>query len=210
MTLAWFVTLIVVISGAIIGAMVVEMIFFRRRVTRNLQSLATRLGLEFIPAQNASGQPQVAGVKRDRAVKIFYLYPPPGSYEARQYSVVAANRAGNSQLKLFICRRHLGTLFNQILGPTPLATGDEAFDQAWLVKTNDAEFIRAALTPERRARLMELERAGGNGTIELEPASVKYTEPGNRFTSGKYLGRFLVIVEVVCDMAEVAEGPAKG
>ena len=200
----WIISSIAVV---VVGGLVAAWIVSRKRITRNLQSIATQLGLEFSPAPSWFMQPRVAGPRRGRAVQIFN-YSTGSGKTRRVWSAISAHPAGDGRLTFALRKRYLTTRINQIFGPRPITTGDEEFDKAWFVQTNQPEFLRAALIPELRVQLMEARRAGAKGKLELEHAVVKYSESGY-FTSAKCVGRFLALADVVCDLADVAEVAAK-
>jgi hypothetical protein len=198
----------VVIGVVTVGGLIVALVVSRRRMTRNLQGLAKQLGLEFVPTRNWFKQPSVAGTRRGRPMQIYNYYTGHGKYR-KAWSAVSAHSAGDGRLTFKLRKKDFSARLNQLFSSRPVTTDDTEFDKAWFVQTNQPEFLRAALIPELRARLMEVRRAGSKGTIELEHAAVKYAESGY-FTSAKRTGRFLALADVVCDLADIAEVAAEG
>ena len=87
--------------------------------------------------------------------------------------------------------------------------GDPAFDHEWFVETNQPAFLRAALIPELRQKLMTAIRGSCSPKFELKSGKVKYEEFG-MFTDAKLCDRFVTLADVVCDLADVAEIAANG
>lgn len=197
----------VVIGVVVVGGLIVALVVSRRNMTRNLQGLATQLGLEFVPTRNWFKQPSVAGTRRGRPVQIYNYYTGHGRYR-KAWSAVSAHSAGDGRLTFTLRKRDFSARLTQLFSSRPISTDDAEFDQAWFVQTNEPEFLRAALIPELRAQLMEVRRAGSKGSFELALAVVKYAETGY-FTSAKRTGRFAALADVVCDLADMAEVAAK-
>jgi len=196
-----------VIAVVVLGVAITSWISTRRKTIRHLQSLATQLQLDFLPAPSWFKEPRVTGTRRGRTVQIFNYRTGSGK-TTRTWSAVSAQPAGDGRLTFTIRQRNLTTRINHIFGPKPLTLGDPEFDKAWFVQTNQPEFLLNGLLPEVRARLMEARHAGAKGTFELDYAMVKYSESGC-FTSHKCVGRFLAAAEAVCDLAELAEVAVK-
>jgi len=197
----------VVIAVVVGGGAIVALVLTRKNTTRNLQGLATQLGLEFLPAPSWFKKPRVAGMRRGRAVQL-YNYSTGYGKSRRTWSAVSAHPAGDGKLTFALRKRDLTTRLNQLFGPKPITVGDAEFDKGWYVQTNQPDFLRAALIPELRTRLMDVRRAGAKGAFELEHAVVKYAETGT-FILGKRATRFPALADMVCDLADLADVAAK-
>jgi hypothetical protein len=177
-----------------------------RRTTRNLQGLATRLGLEFVPARNWFKQSRIVGTRRARAVQIF-TYLDTSSDGA--YAAVTAQTVMVGPLRFVLKKQGFSTMLTELFGMPKIFTGDEEFDAAWFVQTNQPEFMRALLLPELRAKLMTVRQAGAKGKFELRGGEIKYTEAG-LFADTKLSERFAALADIICDLADAVEVAAKG
>ncbi|HTQ30461.1 MAG TPA: hypothetical protein VMI53_04570 [Opitutaceae bacterium] len=196
-----FIPLLIVplIAGLVIWATLVQ----KQRTAANLQKLAVRLGLEFLPAGGWLGRPSIVGPMRGKAVQIFNY--TTGSGKSRTtWSAMKAQLAAPSQLSFTLRKQGFATRIIELFGAHEITVGDAEFDKAWFVQTNQPGFMRAALIPEMRAKLMAALHAGLPGAFELNGRDVKYAEVGT-FADAKRIERFAALGEVLCDLADVAE-----
>ena len=197
------------IVPAVIALVIWATVVQRRRTAANLQKLATQLGLEFFPASGWLNQYQssVGGTLRGKTVQIFN-YTTGSGKSSTTWSAMKAQLAAPSPLSFTLKKQGFTTKIAELFGAHEITVGDAEFDQAWFVQTNQPEFMRAALIPELRTKLMAALHAGLSGAFELKGGDVKYAEVGT-FADAKRTERFVALAEVVCDLADVAEVAAK-
>jgi hypothetical protein len=96
-----------------------------------------------------------------------------------------------------------------VFGVKEATVGDEAFDTAWFLQTNEPEFLGAALVPEIREKLMAARTAGGLAiSFRLEKGTVRYAELGD-FSSEQACARLEQMLPVLHDLAAIAEVAAE-
>ena len=168
---------------------------------------AASLGLDFLPPENWLSRPSVAGTLRGRTVQIFN-YVTGGGKSSTTWSAVKAELSAPGLLTVALKRQGFATKVAELFGAHEITVDDAEFDRAWFVQTNQPEFLRAALIPELRAKLMAVLRAGMSGEFQLKGREVKYAETGT-FADLKRAERFALVAEIVCDLAEVGEVAAE-
>lgn len=200
-------TLPFLIVPVIIGLVIWTAVVQRRRTAANLQKLAGQLGLEFFPARRWLERPRVAGTRRGKFTQIF-TYTTGSGKTAKTWSAARVQMAVPGPLHLTLKKRGFATKLSTLFGTRAVTLEDSAFDQAWFMQTNQPEFLRAALLPELREKLIAMRRAGASGTFELKGGEVKYVELGI-FADAKRTARFVTVVDLLCDLADVAEVAAE-
>jgi|SRR5579885_1910362 len=179
----------------------------KRKAAANLQKLAAQLGLEFLAARSWMARPSVAGTRRGKAVQIFN-YTTGSSKSQTTWSAARVQLAAPGPLTFKLKKRGVANQLAAFFGARSVSTGDAEFDQAWFVQTNQPEFLCAALLPELREKLMSAQRAGASGAFELTGSEVKYAEIG-LFATAKRADRFATLIDLLCDLADVAEVAAE-
>lgn len=175
---------------------------------RNGQALAARLGLAMEPAQPKLGRfyppPQGQGVIRGK--RVTFLSYSTGSGKSRvQWAAIRIAPPGAGGLTFAISRQGLLTRLGELFGMKEIEVGDPAFDAKWFLQTNQPEFFRAAFLPELRAKLTSLaDQRQLRGEITLKDGIVEYRERGN-FHDEALCGRIAGVVELACDLADIAE-----
>jgi hypothetical protein len=193
-----------VVGGLVIWAIVVQ----RRRTIANLQKLAAQLGLEFVPAASWTTQPRVTGMLRGKKAD-FFTYVTGSGKSSTTWAAMTVQAATAGALTFSLEKRGFATKIEKLFGAHEAVVGDAEFAKAWFVQTNQPEFMRAALIPELRRKLMAARHAGANGKFELKGVEVKYAEVGS-FYDVKRCDRFAALADVMCDLASVAEVAAEG
>jgi len=182
----------------------------QKRAKENLQRLATRLGLGLsTPPRRmlfGSSAPEVNGVFRGRSVRVYSYVTGAGKHRTH-WSALAVTAPNRKRLTLRISGENFFTRAGRAFGIDDVATGDDAFDRQFYVKSNDAAYVRAALLPELRARLTALWSGGARGTITVEGDEVKYAEIGS-FSSEAICNRMATLAELLCDLGEFVEAHA--
>jgi hypothetical protein len=137
-------------------------------------------------------------------VRIFSYTTGSGKHRTAWCALsIAADVPSGFMLK--ISGENLLTRAGRIFGFEDVATGDPAFDEKFYVKATQAGFVRAALIPEIRMRLIEAwTQHGARGTFSTDVGGVKYAETGT-FSNARVCARFPVMLEIACDLAEITE-----
>jgi hypothetical protein len=205
MLAAFFPILLVpLVGGLVVWAMVVQ----RRRAAANLQKLAAQLGLDFVAAEGWSGRARVTGTRRGKKID-FFNYTTGSGKSRTIWAAVTARAAMAGALTFTLQKRSFLTKVEKLFGVHEVTMGNAEFDRAWFVQTNQPEFLRAALIPELRAKLIGALHTGDKGKFELKNNEVKYAEAGD-FSDAKRRDRFTALADVMCDLADVAEVAAEG
>jgi hypothetical protein len=194
------------------GFIIVAAILLGRRQARlageNLEKLAAELGLRCTRKPPVLGvfpaMPTVDGERGGRAVRFFTF--TTGSGKSRQTWQACGVRCENPQGFTF----QLGTQnalsrLGTILGMQDVQVGDAAFDERFVVKTNDADFLRAALLPEVRAALLRCWASRATGAhVKLDGGEVVYAESGS-FADTAVVARMKAVIEPLLALAALPE-----
>jgi hypothetical protein len=198
-------------AASFAGLFVVLLLTVRhlQRLTRErLAALATRLGLELRRQPVRFGFepiPAVEGRHRDRLVR-FFTYTTGSGKSRRTWSAVSAALTAPRTFTLELCPENFLTRFVLVttLGMQDIQLGDPEFDRAFIVKSNDPSYAAAALMPEIRAQLLARDRRAVSWQLTIKGGEVRYAENGS-FDSQKQVDRFAEMLEIVGELAEVAE-----
>lgn len=179
----------------------------QRRARENLARLAASLGLQVQqPAKKfflALDQPRATGSVGGRAVEVFAYSTGSGKHRTQWVAVkVPAQNPGG--LTLRISAENLFTRAGRVFGIEDVQFGDPPFDAKFFVKSNDTGYVRAALLPETRLKLLESWKRGARGTIHVDGGEVRYAEMGT-FSNAKICDRFPALVELACELAVIVE-----
>lgn len=178
----------------------------QRKTLENLTKLASRLSLELKRQPAKLGfepSPTVEGRHRDRLVRFFNY--TTGSGKSRQtWSAVSAAAPGAGAFTLELAPQNFLMRIATALGLQDIQVGDPTFDQAFIVRSNDAASAAAALLPEIRTRLLTAFQRVFAGQIAVKGGEVRYSEGGG-LGDAACVARMADMLEVVCDLAEVAE-----
>ncbi|GAB1489752.1 hypothetical protein MASR2M8_22060 [Opitutaceae bacterium] len=175
---------------------------------RNGEALAARLGLTLEPGKPKLGlfhpAPRASGVIRGKRVAFFTF--ATGSGKSRvvwaAITIIPPNAGG---LTFNIDRQGLLTKLIELFGMKEIQIGDPDFDAKWFIQTNQPDFFRAAFLPELRTKLTELSNRGRlRGAITLKDGVVMYRERGSFYNEAQ-CDRMAGVVDLACDLADVAE-----
>lgn len=196
--------LFIAFLGFIIWAAVVQ----TRKGRENLTTLADRLGLALQePVRRgpfSSGSRQLTGAFRNRPVRVYTFTTGSGKSRSSWCALSMQVRTAPG-FSFKITGENLFTKAGRIFGVEDVQTGDAAFDEKFYLKSKQPEYIRAALIPEIRTRLLDaLRRHRQIGSFTIENGEVKYTEMGN-FANRSVCDRFPTMIEIATDLAEIAE-----
>jgi hypothetical protein len=190
--LAGFVAL--VIKGAAV---------MRQRTAENLQKLGGKVGLELKPSVGPRKSPGLAGTLRGKPVEIFSYSTSTGKSSTPWVAITIQLTVPNG-LTFKLQKQGFGTKVMEFFGVHEVTVGDPVFDRAWFVRTNRPDFLRAALIPELREKLMVVQRSSSLGTFELKGGLVKYAETGT-FANAPRMEQLVPLVDLLGDLADVAE-----
>jgi hypothetical protein len=178
----------------------------QRKVLENLTGLATRLGLELKRKPAKFGfepAPTVEGRYRNRPIR-FYNYTTGSGKSRRYWSALSVDIGNDNGLTLELASENFLTRMATALGMQDIAIGDPAFDTAFLIRSNNAAYAAAALLPEIRARLLSKRDQSAVGELTVKGGVVRDAEVG-AFDDAARVDRMAGILDVLCDLAEVAE-----
>ena len=92
----------------------------------------------------------------------------------------------------------------EFFGSKEITVGDPVFDAAWFVRTNEPDFLSAALVREIRGKFMAALAGGAKGSFALKDGAVCYAERGG-FYSAPLTRRLEQQVPLLRDLADLAE-----
>jgi hypothetical protein len=178
-----------------------------RKASENLSALAVALGLQVIARPPVLGifpqAPEVQGLRRGKRVRLFVFHTGSGK-SRKPWCAVGVTPQVASPLRLSLEVQGFGARFLEFFGVKEITLGDRAFDEAWFVRGEPEDFVKAALIPEVRERFMDARRRGLTGTFRTEQGEVRYAEQGG-FSDRRRVERFILAAELCCDLADVAE-----
>lgn len=203
---------LVVVAG-MFGLFVLVLRLAAKATERNwhrLHALATSLGLEMAPPAVTlgffHGELRARGTLRGKRVEIFNYSTGTGKSRTT-WSAVSARPPVRTDLTFGFKKQGFGTKVAEWFGAKEITVGEPQFDTAWFVVTNQPDFLRAALVPELQVRLLAAQKAGANGHFELKDGTVRYSEIGG-FNEVR-IARLPALVDLTCDLADVAEVSAR-
>lgn len=180
-------------------------------VAGNIRQAADSLGLEYTSKPPTLGffytEPRASGQMRGKRVQLFPF--STGSGKSRtQWCAVSAAVPNGTALTFQLRQQGWGSKFMELFGAREIQVGDDAFDRAWFIQTNQPEFFREALLPELREKISAVVRAPGatprGVEFKLENGVVRYAEIGS-FANAGSCQRCIQAADVVCDLADLAE-----
>lgn len=181
--------------------------FSSQKIAKQYGALATRFGLELEQAPPQMGgfvrpDPAAYGLYRDR--EIAFSAPGRGLKDSRQTESVLKVGVKDQTLRGQISLSGLlGLGQRDHGGQARWKTGNEAFDSAVDIRTNQDEIFARVLTEERQRKLMELLKVS-KATLYIAKGTMAYVKVGliADDTTRKY---FEEAVEFLCDFAEAVE-----
>lgn len=179
-----------------------------RKARENLQALADRLGftIQEPPKKGwfASSDRRLTGTFRGRSAQI-YTFTTGSGKNRSTWCALSLRVATPPGFSLKVTGENLFTKAGRIFGVEDVTTGDPSFDDRFFVKSSQPAYVRAALIPEVRIRLLETwQKHRAFGAFVVESGEAKYTELGT-FGNAKLCDRFPAMLEIAADLAEIAE-----
>ena len=182
----------------------------QRRSAANLRALALRLGLDFFDDKKSGWESILVVTGKHEGREITFNTFTTGSGKSRvNWRGVSVRPRTIGGLLFHFRPQGLRTKLAELFGTNEITVGDAAFDAAWFLETNEPEFLRAALVPEVRAKLMAAHAdAGTDGNFKLQQTAVVYAEHGT-FADPNDCARFELLLPVLHDLADIAEVSAE-
>lgn len=197
---------------ALIGLVIWAAKEHARKTREMLHAFAQRAGLR-IQEQTILGYTSVESLEGEQAGRLIrYWTFTTGSGKSRTtWVAVAVRPRAEGGLQFDLTRQNFGSKIMEMFGVREIKVGDPAFDTAWFVRTNQPDFLAAALVPSIRGRLMAGPADGWGARYKLENGLVQYVEQGNLWSAEVLtrLERQLPLLHELADAAEVFAGPAR-
>ncbi|MFT3830709.1 MAG: hypothetical protein QM691_13480 [Opitutaceae bacterium] len=174
----------------------------------NLAALARELGLEFEEKPPALGifphVPTASGPHCGRTIR-FHTYTTGSGKHRQTWQALAITCANPHGLILQLGTQDFLTALGVKLGMQDVKVGDPVFDDRFVLKTSDPDFVRAALLPEIRAGLLAnwSPRAMG-ANVKVEAQQLIYAELGS-FADTAVVARMKALLEPLYGLAAIAE-----
>ena len=184
------------------------------KVYQRTAAFADRLGLVLERVEPRYGfwpQPTAVGTLNGRSARLHTYVTGSGKSRAT-WTALEVNPRGTGGLTFKFSRQGFESKIAEIFGVREITVGDANFDQAWFIRTNQPEFLRAALIPEVRAALDGALAGAGLGcrgaNFQLEQNAIVYSEIGD-FSDERRSRRFEQIPAALAALADVAEVHAR-
>ena len=195
----------VLISVIVVAVVLVIALKQSKKAKANLTVLGQKLGLSLETKGRWFKKHRLVGQLRGKATEVF-AYTTGSGKSQRKWVAIAVQVKGNGGLTFSLKRRM--TLFEfvaRLFRKNEAKTGDMNFDEKWLLTTNQPDFMRAALLPETREKIMRLSGGGlASSNYKLALSKVQYSEQSS-FSRDKLCTRFEELAPLVCDLADVVE-----
>ena len=208
--------LVLVIGAALIGFVVFIMrVAKKSALERNvaLREMAGRLGFEYRedPAPGMfAPTPVVAGMINGRRARVHEFTRGSGKSRTR-WVAASVQILGTSALK-FTMRSQGPAILERIAGAfgyKDIVVGDPEFDAMFAINGRDETFLKAALIPEVRARLVVFWPKAGGGRITVGDGEAVYEQQGS-LTNARCREHLEKSFPLLGDMVALAEVHATG
>jgi len=203
---------VLIAGGALVGLVVFVIRAAKKAaIDRNvaLREMAARLGLEYREEQSSglfAPKPTVAGMIGGRRARLHEF--TRGSGKSRTSWVAASVEIlGPSALKLTM-RSQGPAIFERIAGAfgyKDIVIGDPSFDSMFAVNGSDEVFLKAALIPEVRSRLVAFWPKASGGRITVGEGGEAVYEQQGSLTNARCRENLERAFPVLGDMAALAE-----
>ena len=205
-----------ILTGAAVLIFLASLLRFAAKASKRSHESFSRLaeGLELTlePPEMTLGlfrsAPRASGQRRGKKLEL-YTYTTGSGKSRTTWAAVSAQPRADGGLKFKLTRQGFGSKIAQLFGTKEIQVGDAAFDAAWFIETNRADFFAAALLPELRARIHEKTQGATRASLKLEHGKVVYSEVGGFFDEAR-CARLASMADVVSDFADIAEVHATG
>ncbi len=143
------------------------------------------------------------GEFRGRRFKVYHYTAGSGDSQTR-YAAVRAGVSNPKGLVFQFSREGFFSKIGKTFGMRDIQVGDPVFDEKFVVKSNDPEFIAAALLAEMKEKFYKARELKARGVIKLDKDEIRYNEVGS-IGSDETRRRFALIAGLLADLAEAAE-----
>ena len=179
-----------------------------QRARANLAAVASELGLQLVEKPPVLGflrqTPTVSGPHRGRAIA-FHTYTTGSGKQRQTWQALAVSCDNPHGLFLQLGTQNFLSVIAEKLGSQDVKVGEPTFDERFVLKTNDAEFLRAALLPEIRQGLLAGWSARASGAhVKLAGGQLLYAELGS-FTDPAGVARMRTLLEPLLALAALPE-----
>ncbi len=141
---------------------------------------------------------RIEGERRGCDVSIYHY--STGGKNSTTYATMRITLDNPKDLKMGFSRESMLGKLGKTFGMQDIQTGDQRFDDMFIVKCSDPEFIKRALLPEIKERFYEVwETHKSQGTITLRDDAFAYAEVG-MIRSDAVRNRFAAVAELMCDL----------
>lgn len=177
-----------------------------RKTRERLGAFAQRAGLR-IAEQTVLGFTSVESLEGEQSGRtIRYWTYATGSGKSRvTWVAVGVKPRAEAGLEFDLTQQNFGSKILEMFGAQEVKVGEAAFDAAWFVRTNQPDFLAAALVPQIRAHLMAAPAVRRGARYKLEKGFVQYVEHGTLGGTGvmERLAGQLPLLHELTDIAEV-------
>ena len=174
--------------------------------------LATRLGLTLMWGDSKfPGNPILGFIRnavelvetyKGKPLKIYHWCSRSGNKNGPTHATARIECSSSQGLTFQLSRELLRSKLGKSLGMQDVQTGDERFDNLFIVKTNKPDYIKIILTPDMRIKLSNCwELYKPQGVIKLTETELFYDELG-RIKNEKNRERFPAICDVLVEIAK--------
>jgi hypothetical protein len=178
-----------------------------RKTRENLRSLAGKLGLKLDEADPTHGvtwpAPRAQGSIDGRVMEL-YTFSTGAGKSRKLWCGLRTRLQLKRDLEFELSPQGPGSGLLEWFGVKEITVGNQAFDDAFFIRTNQRELLTAALVPEIQARLLAAQQTGVRGAFKLERGALTYYERGS-FSSLEQCANFETAAPVLRDLADAAE-----
>jgi hypothetical protein len=201
-----------VIAGIIaisLGLITLIIGLWNRLLIKNYKLLASRLGwIADLPPFRwnpfCTNEPfSIKGVYRDRST---HVYPHREGYgkHSKSYTVLTMGVKSAGAFEFDVLKQGFFKQFFESERRKDIHTGDEDFDRAFIVKSNDEPFMRGLLTPHIMSRMMELNDRYKGFNVTFQHGSLRYKRAID-IISKAYVNEFKEMIDFFADLADQIE-----
>lgn len=146
---------------------------------------------------------RIEGKRRGCDVSIFHY--STGGKNSTTYATVRIAVDNPKDLKLGFSQESMLGKLGKTFGMQDIQTGDQRFDDKFIVKCSDPEFIQQALLREIKERFYEVwETHKSQGSITLKDEAFAYNEVG-MIRNEATRNRIAVVAELMCDLGGIVK-----
>lgn len=209
----------IVLFAGLVEVIVIAALIRRKKIQAQApcdfyQQLASSLGLKVL-----GGDPLVPSIKflrfltkpfrvegeRKGCTLQIYSYSERHGKSSTTYTTCRVLTPNPRGLTFTFAREGAVARLGKLLGMKDVSTGDTAFDEFFVVKCSDEEFIRKAMIDSVKQQFYVLwKEHAAKGAVRLDKQSFAYTETG-RIKSEQDSRRFEAAAELMCSLGGVVQ-----